>query len=79
MVVYLLLPPKSNSILWYPSEYGYIDPTKGDKKQPFEGVDAPPKVEVTLIAPAYNEEKRMPSIQCIKLTHLYYMYFDNAK
>lgn len=69
----MLLPSQSASILWYPQEYGYIDPKKGDKKQPFEGVDAAPEVEVSLIAPAFNEVERLPSIQCDpKKYHKYY-------
>jgi hypothetical protein len=60
VAIYILLPPKSASILWYPSEYGYIDPKKGNKKQEFAGLSAAPEVEVSLIAPAYNESERLP-------------------
>jgi hypothetical protein len=68
VVIYVLLPPKSASILWYPSEYSYIDPKKGDKKQDFEGLSAAPAVDVSLIAPAYNESQRLPSIHSINLS-----------
>lgn len=59
VVIYILLP-KGESVLWYPNEYTYVDPNKGNKKEPFSGLDYNPEVEVSLIAPAYNESERLP-------------------
>jgi len=60
-IVYLLIPT-SESVLWYPSESEYVDPKKGNKKVAFAGAQASPEVELTIIAPAYDESKRLPSM-----------------
>lgn len=61
-VVYLLIPTDV-STLWYPDEASFIDPTnKKNTSQPFPKISDPAEVEVTLVAPAYNETERLPNI-----------------
>jgi len=49
------------SILWYKNENMYLDPRTNEKK-PFPPASVPPQVYLSLIVPAYNEEKRMTTM-----------------
>jgi hypothetical protein len=59
------LLPKGTTVLWYPKEYAYIDPSKGNKTESFSGLDTPPEVDITIIFPSYNEYERLPNILAI--------------
>jgi len=64
---YRHLPERS--VLWYKNENMYIDARTNDKKS-FPPPSAEPAVYLSLVVPAYNEEKRMPTMLDETLAYL---------
>ncbi len=62
--------PDSESVLWYPEERVYVDPSKPDELIPFEDEAEKPSVNLSLIVPAYNEAKRIPVMLDATLAYL---------
>lgn len=56
---YRFLPERT--VLWYKNENMYVDARTGEKKA-FPPLSAEPAVYLSLVVPAYNEEKRMPTM-----------------
>jgi dolichyl-phosphate beta-glucosyltransferase len=64
---YRYLPERS--VLWYKNENMYIDARTNERKS-FPAPSAEPAVYLTLVVPAYNEEKRMPTMLDETLAYL---------
>lgn len=64
---YRFLPERT--VLWYKNENMYVDSRTGEKK-PFPPLSAAPAVYLSLVVPAYNEEKRMPAMLDETLAYL---------
>lgn len=46
--------------LWFPHEAEYLDMNLSDVRIPFDSIDSPPTVYLSVIVPAYNEKQRLP-------------------
>jgi len=46
--------------LWFPHEAEYLDMNLSDVRIPFNSIDSPPTVYLSVIVPAYNEKQRLP-------------------
>lgn len=57
-------------ILWLSNENTYIDPNDNNKIKPFPSPSSPPSVDLSFVAPAYNEEERLIPFMESTLTYL---------
>jgi dolichyl-phosphate beta-glucosyltransferase len=70
LITYIVLRGDLDETLWLAGENTYVDPNKNKEPITFSPISTPPSLYISLIVPAYDEEKRITIMLDTTLAYL---------